>query len=80
MSLINSCLQLLIPILLIYTSLQAKDRTVAQITGMIGVAILLLSFLFSSLWMKLVLVLILYLVWLVMGEHLNRLLYHQLKK
>ncbi len=68
MSAIVPCLKLLIPIIILSISMKTEDKIVAQITGLVGSAVFLFSFLFLPLWIKLIIVSILYIVWLRMGD------------
>ncbi len=63
MDMIASCAKLLIPIILLYICIKTEDKIVAQITGLIGLAVFLFSFIFLALWIKLIIVSILYTVW-----------------
>ena len=57
MSLILVCVLLLTAILVFYLSFQTRDEGISQIYSILSVLIFLLSFLFSPLWIKFVMVL-----------------------
>ncbi len=80
MSLINSFVKFLVPIILIAISLKSEDISVAQITGLVGVTIFLLSFFFSPLWLKLIISLIFAVIWLTMGDSLMTFLYRKFRQ
>ena len=80
MNLINSCLKLFVPFLFIYLSLQIEDKTIAQITGILGIIALVLSFLFSPLWLKLVMLLFLIPMWPIVSSYIDTFSYHQFRK
>ncbi len=63
MDMIASCAKLLIPIILLSICIKTEDQIVAQITGLIGLVVFLFSFIFLSLWIKIIIVSILYTVW-----------------
>ncbi len=71
MSLILSCVELLTAILFICISFQTRDEVGAQINRILGASIFLLSFLFSPLLIKLVMVSACLLAWPYMGARLT---------
>ena len=80
MDTIISCLKLLIPIILLSICIKSEDKVVAQITGMIGLGVFLFSFIFLALWIKLIIVSILYLVWLLKSDDIITFFYRKFKK
>ncbi len=80
MDLIVSCLKLLIPIIVLSVCIKTEDQVVAQITAMVGTAIFLLSFLFLSLWIKLIIASILSIVWLLRGDNIITFFYRKFNK
>ena len=80
MDAIIPCLKLLIPIVILSISIKTEDKIVAQITGLVGLAVFLFSFLFLPLWIKLIIVSILYLVWLRMGEDIVMFFYRKFRE
>ena len=80
MDIISSCFKFLIPIILISISIKTEDVAVAQITGMVGMAVFLFSFMFISLWIKLIIVSILSIVLLFMGDNIISFFYRKFNK
>ena len=77
---IVSCSKLLIPIILISISFKTEDQVVAQITAMVGITVFLFSFLFLALWIKLIIVALLYLAWRLMGDNMITFFYRKFNK
>ena len=80
MDAIVPCLKLLIPIILLYICIKSEDKVVAQITGMMGLGVFLFSFIFLPLWIKLIIVSVLYIVWLRMGEDIIMFFYRKFRE
>ena len=80
MDAIIPCLKLLIPIILLSICINSEDKVVAQITGMMGLGVFLFSFIFLPLWIKLIIVSILYLVWLRMSEDILMFFYRKFRE
>lgn len=80
MSLIDPFVKFLVPIILIIISLKSEDISVAQITGLVGVTIFVISFFFSPLWLKLIISLIFAVIWLTMGDSLITFLYRKFRQ
>ncbi len=77
---IVSCSKLLIPIILISISIKTEDQVVAQITAMVGITVFLFSFLFLALWIKLIIVALLYIAWRLMGDNMITFFYRKFNK
>ncbi len=80
MDTIISCLKLLIPITLLYICIKTEDKIVAQITGLIGLGIFLFNFIFLALWIKLIIVSIIYVVWRLRSDDIIAFFYRKFRK
>ncbi len=80
MDIVSSCFKFLIPIILISISIKTEDQSVAQITGLVGMAVFLFSFMFISLWIKLIIVSLFSLVFLFKGDSIITFFYNKFNK
>ncbi len=80
MAAILSSIGLLTAILVIYLSWQIRDEVGAQVIRIMGASVFLLSFLFSPLWIKLVIVPAFLITWPYMSDRLSLSFYRQLNK
>ena len=80
MSLIFSFLGFVVACLFAYISSQLKDDMESQVTKMSAILAFILSFLFSPLLFKLVMVGLLLFVWSYLGDRLSLLFYRRLNK
>ncbi len=80
MNVILSCGGFLAASLIIYISFQIGDDVESQVARMLGVLILLLSFLFGPLLIKLLMALAFFIVWPHIGDRLSLSFYRKLNK
>ena len=80
MNVIDPLVKFLVPVILIAISLKSEDISVAQITGLVGLTIFVISFFFSPLWLKLIISLIFAVIWLTMGDSLITFLYRKFRQ
>lgn len=80
MSFILSSILLLTAILFFYLSFQTRDKVLAQVNRILGILILLVSFLFSPFFIKLIMVLMLSVFWQYLVAHLSLSFHRQLNR
>ncbi len=80
MIVILSCIGFLTASLIIYISFQIRDDVESQVTRMLGVLILFLSFLFGPLLIKLLMALAFFIAWPYIGDRLSLSFYRKLNK
>ena len=80
MSFILSSILILTAILFVYLSFQTRDKVLAQVNRILGILILLVSFLFSPLFIKLIMVLMLSVFWQYLVAHLSLSFHRQLNR
>ena len=65
---------------IIYISFNIGDDVESQVARMLGLIILLLSFLFAPLWLKLIMVSLLAMIWPLIGDRLSLSFYRKLNR
>lgn len=80
MSFILSSILLLTAILFVHLSFQTRDKVLAQVNRILGILILLVSFLFSPLFIKLIMVLMLSVFWQYLVADLSLSFHRQLNR
>ena len=80
MTAILSSIGLLTAILAIYLSWHTRDEVGAQVIRIMGASVFLLSFLFSPLWIKSIVVTAFLIAWPYMSDRLSLSFYRQLNK
>ena len=80
MSIILSCILFLTATLVIYVSFQTGDEVESMVIRMTAISIFLFCFIFSSLLIKLLMLLVFFLAWPFIGARLSLSFYRQLKK
>ena len=80
MSFILSSILILTAILFVYLSFQTRDKVLAQVNRILGILILLVSFLFSPFLIKLIMVLMLSVFWQYLVAHLSLSFHRQLNR
>ncbi len=65
---------------IIYISFHVGDDVESQVSRMLGLIILLLSFLFAPLWLKLIMVCLLAMIWPLVGDRVSLSFYRKINR